>query len=40
MAADEAIVFNAGTHSDAIRVRYEDFVRLPKPKISSFAQKT
>ena len=40
MSEDEAIVFNAGTHNDAIRVRYEDFVRLAKPKIFSFAQKT
>jgi Ala-tRNA(Pro) deacylase len=39
LADDEAIVFNAGTHHDAIRVRYDDFVRLAKPKICSFAQK-
>ena len=39
LAADEAIVFNAGTHRDAIRMRYEDFVRLAKPKVCSFAQK-
>jgi len=36
-AADHAIVFNAGTHHDAIRMRYDDFVRLVKPKICSFA---
>jgi Ala-tRNA(Pro) deacylase len=34
--ADEEIVFNAGTHHDAIRMRYEDFVRLVNPKICSF----
>jgi Ala-tRNA(Pro) deacylase len=39
LAADEAIVFNAGTHRDAIRIRYDDFVRLAKPKVCSFAQK-
>ena len=39
LAADEAIVFNAGTHSEAIRMRYEDFVRLAKPNVCSFAQK-
>ena len=39
LAADEAIVFNAGTHRDAIRMRYADFVRLAKPTISSFARK-
>lgn len=37
LAADQAIVFNAGTHHDAIRMRYDDFVRLAKPKICSFA---
>ena len=39
LAADEAIVFNAGTHREAIRVRYDDFVRMAKPKVCSFAQK-
>jgi Ala-tRNA(Pro) deacylase len=39
LAADEAIVFNAGTHRDAIRMRYADFVRLAKPTICSFARK-
>ena len=37
LADDEEIVFNAGTHHDAIRMRYDDFVRLVKPKICSFA---
>ncbi len=39
LAADEAIVFNAGTHRDAIRIRYDDFVHLAKPRVCSFAQK-
>jgi Ala-tRNA(Pro) deacylase len=39
LAADESIVFNAGTHRDAIRMRYDDFVRLAKPRVSSFTQK-
>ena len=39
LATDEAIVFNAGTHRDAIRMRYEDFVRVAKPQVCSFAQK-
>jgi len=38
LAADEAIVFNAGTHRDAIRMRYDDFVRLARPRVCSFAQ--
>lgn len=36
LADDAEIVFNAGTHHDAIRMRYDDFVRLVKPKICSF----
>ncbi len=39
LAADEAIVFNAGTHRDAICMRYDDFVRVAKPQVCSFAQK-
>ncbi len=39
LAADEEIVFNAGTHRDAIRMRYADFARLAKPTICSFTQK-
>lgn len=38
LAADEEIVFNGGTHRDAIRMRYDDFVRLARPKVCSFAQ--
>ncbi len=40
LAEDEEIVFNAGTHHDAIRMRYVDFARLTKPSISSFASKS
>jgi len=39
LAADEAIVFNAGTHRDAIRMRYDDFVRLAKPRVCLFAKR-
>jgi len=39
LAAEEEIVFNAGTHRDAIRMRYDDFVRLARPKVGSFAAK-
>jgi len=37
LGADQAIFFNAGTHHDAIRMRYDDFVRQVKPQICSFA---
>jgi Ala-tRNA(Pro) deacylase len=39
LAADEEIVFNAGTHRDAIRMKYADFVRLAKPGAGAFADK-
>ncbi len=31
------IVFNAGTHRDTIRMRYEDFARLAQPQVISLA---
>jgi len=37
LAKDKEVVFNAGTHHDAVRMAYEDFVRLAKPKVCSFA---
>lgn len=39
LAADEEIVFNAGTHHDAIRLRYADFARLAKPVVAAFASR-
>ncbi|MCL6567178.1 MAG: YbaK/EbsC family protein [Acidobacteriia bacterium] len=39
LAEDEEIVFNAGTHRDAIRMRFEDFEKLAKPQLASFAEK-
>jgi Ala-tRNA(Pro) deacylase len=36
LAQDEEIFFNACTHEDAIRMKYEDFERLVKPKIANF----
>jgi len=37
LTADEHILFNAGTHEDAIRMRYQDYSRLVQPKLCSFA---
>jgi len=34
---DEEIAFNAGTHSELIKMRYDDFERLVKPKILKFS---
>jgi Ala-tRNA(Pro) deacylase len=39
LAADDEIVFNAGTHRDAIRMRYDDFARLAHPSVGGFADK-
>lgn len=32
LAADEQITFNAGTHTEAVRMSYEDFDRLVAPR--------
>lgn len=37
LAADEEIVFNAGTHRDAIRMAYADFARLANPRVAPLA---
>lgn len=39
LADDEEIVFNAGTHRDAIRMRFQDFSELEKPRMCAFAEK-
>lgn len=33
---DEQIIFNAGTHTETIRMNYADYVRLVKPTVASF----
>jgi Ala-tRNA(Pro) deacylase len=37
LAAGEEIVFQAGTHRDAIRMRYADYARLTQPKVADLA---
>lgn len=39
LAGDETIVFEAGTHSDAIKMGYADYARLAAPKVAEFAVK-
>ncbi len=39
LAADKEIIISAGTHRDAIRMTYDDFVSLAKPTMCSFATK-
>lgn len=36
---DREIEFNAGTHTDTIRMDFADFVRLARPKMLQFADK-
>ncbi len=36
-ATGKEIAFNAGTHSELIRLSWEDFVRLVKPRVLKFS---
>ncbi len=36
LAADEDIVFPAGTHQDAVKLRYRDFANLVRPSVAEF----
>ena len=37
LTRDEDIVFNAGTHTQTVKMKYADFARLVQPKVVSFA---
>ncbi len=37
LAKDKEISFNAGTHSELIRLSWEGFVRLVKPRVLKFS---
>ena len=39
LAAEAEIVFNAGTHMDAIRMRYADFAAAVRPTVGRFAER-
>jgi Ala-tRNA(Pro) deacylase len=36
LVAAPDMAFNAGTHTDAIRMRYSDFADLAKPRVGGF----
>lgn len=36
LAQEEEIAYNAGTHTEVIKMAYKDFERLVKPKVISF----
>lgn len=38
LAEDETIVFEAGTHTDTMSMKYADFERLAKPAVAEFAR--
>jgi Ala-tRNA(Pro) deacylase len=37
LAEDEAIAFNAGTHTELVGLAYRDFERLVQPKLGNFS---
>jgi Ala-tRNA(Pro) deacylase len=39
LADEERIVFNAGTHADAVSMRYEDFAAIARPIVGRFARR-
>jgi len=39
LADDDEIVFNAGTHGDAIRMRYDDFAAIAHPIVGRFTRR-
>ena len=39
LAEDEEIAFNAGSHTELIRLSYKDFERLVKPKITKLVER-
>ena len=39
LAAEERIVFNAGTHGDAVSMRYDDFAAIAHPIVGRFARR-
>ena len=38
LAEDETIVFQVGTHTDTISMKYTDYARLVRPKVVEFAR--
>ena len=35
---DDSIVFDSNSHSESIRMKYEDFARLENPQVASFSE--
>ena len=39
LTREESIVFNAGTHADAVTMRYKDFAAITRPTVGNFAER-
>lgn len=39
LTSEKDVVFNAGTHTDAICMRYEDFAALNRPTVGRFSER-
>jgi Ala-tRNA(Pro) deacylase len=39
LAENEEIAFNAGSHTELVKLSYKDFLELVKPKVASFSSK-
>lgn len=39
LAEDETIIFQAGTHTDTMSLKYADFARLVQPTVADFAER-
>jgi hypothetical protein len=37
LADDDYIIFNEGTHTDTLKIRYADYERLEHPVVAEFA---
>ena len=38
LAQSDEIVFNAGSHTDALRMKYADYANLTKPRVGNFGE--
>jgi Ala-tRNA(Pro) deacylase len=38
LSKDEEIAFNAGTHTELIRMAYDDFITIVNPKVGDFTR--
>jgi len=39
LTQEDYIVFEAGTHTDAIKLRYQDYEQIAKPRVEDFSFK-